>query len=75
MRKTFHIQIVLKEFNYQLDNPHIDKDTKRLLCTMIESLLMQYGVYNGFRFNVTAPKNITPDHKRYYDRTYFAKGL
>lgn len=57
-RKTADISVILKDINRTLQLPEndiLDVSAKRALCNVIERILSDAGVYNGYMYIEAAP--------------------
>ena len=68
-RKTISVDFMKDMMNNILSLPGVDVDSKRTLCTVLESMLFETGNYRGFSYNSTYdPANWTKEDE--YNRHY-----
>ena len=72
MRKTIQVEKVRNTINSMIGFSK-SKESKSVLCTLVEEVLFDTGNYNGFKWDMPLEdaKVVTPDDDTYYDRVYF----
>ena len=70
--KTFRVDEFRGECNRRLQLDTITTLEKRMVCSLLEHVLMETGNYHGFswRLPTHVAREIEPDDPRYYDRCY-----